>query len=62
MKKKYLCIYDHDHYTQGDSVEDAFDEMQGQYSQVEIDDCEFFELFPLHVEREVVWSIQGVQQ
>jgi len=60
--KQYICIYDNDHYTKGDTVEETFDEMQAQYSQVETDDCEFFEIIPLKVEREVVWDIRLLER
>jgi len=55
---QYLCIYDLEHFTRGDSVEDAYEEMCGTYTNVDIDECEFFEIYPLEVEREVVWSIK----
>ncbi len=59
---QYICIHNYEDFTLDSSVEEAFEEMQTKYSNVEIDDCEFYELIPLKVEREVMWSIEKKDQ
>jgi len=59
---QYICIHNYEDFTLDSSVEEAFEEMQTKYSNVEIDDCEFYELIPLKVEREVMWNIEKKDQ